>query len=488
MTKYKVILSILFCLAVVTLMMIGCSQWNTPKEPLDPAHPATITLWNYYSGQTKEKFDQLVSRFNETVGMEKGIVVDALSQGDVQQLANTVFDAANNKIGSQPLPHIFAAYPDNAYRINQISPLVDMETYFSKEELKEFRQDFMDEGRFGEENKLKILPIAKSTENLFLNKTYWDAFEAETGADINELSTWEGVARIAEKYYEWTDAKTPEINDGKAFIGIDSPSNYMLVASMQLNEDMYIFEGEGVKLNFNEKFVRKIWDNFYVPYLKGYYTKTGRFCSDDAKTGTVIAYVGSTAGAAYFPREITLSKTEIYPIESEALPYPCFEHGENYAIQQGAGMCITKSDPAHEYAAALFLKWFTAKEQNVEFAVSTGYFPVKTASLNEALILSASHKVDVDALNPTITNSIKATLKMMDAYKLYGNKPFNGSYDMRRLLETSMFQQVQKDLQYIEENTQKGEDRNQRIEHLLSEENFKKWYFQFMQETAAILR
>lgn len=77
----------------------GCSQLSADDSPLDPDQPVSVTLWHYYSGQTKEIFDDLASDFNETVGMEKGIVVDARSQGDVRQLEEAVYDAANETSG-----------------------------------------------------------------------------------------------------------------------------------------------------------------------------------------------------------------------------------------------------------------------------------------------------------------------------------------------------------------------------------------------------
>ncbi|MDF2594483.1 MAG: carbohydrate transporter substrate-binding protein family [Clostridia bacterium] len=478
----------LVCLAVLMIVMTACRASETLKGPLDPDHPVTVTLWNYYNGAIKEQFDQLVLEFNDTVGMEKGIVVDAFSQGDVQQLADAVFDAANNKIGSRPLPHIFAAYPDNAYRIESLIGLVDMEEYFSKEELGEFRQDFLQEGRFGEDHKLKIIPVAKATENLFLNKTHWDAFALDTGADIKGLSTWEGIIKIAEDYYRWTDEKTIEPNDGQAFLGIDSLSNYILLASVQLGEELYDFENETVVLKFDKEIARKVWDSLYVPYFKGYYAKVGRFASDDAKTGIVIGYIGSTAGAGYFPNEVTVSQMQVYPIRCKVLPYPYFKEGERYAVQQGAGMCITKSDEAHEYAAAEFLKWFIAKEQNIDFAASTGYFPVKTEALDEQLILAAQDEAGRAVSNAAIIESIKSTVKMLDEYALYGNRPFEGSYDMRKFLETTVFDQVEKDLQTFEMRIEQGEDYEMLREEFISEKNFNKWYEQFLEETDRLLR
>lgn len=457
-------------------LLTGCSILKQTKEPLDPKKPITVTVWHYYNGHIKDKFDNLVAQFNETVGMEKGIVIDAKSQGDVQQLASAVIDAANKTIGSQPLPDIFAAYPDSAVRVHETAELVNLETYFTKEELSVFRQDFLKEGQFGGNEELYIIPIAKSTEVLYLNKTYWNEFVKETQANIKDLETWEGLVETAKLYYEHTD---------KAFFGIDANANYMLLAAIQLGEEMYSY-GEGdIKLNFRREVAWKIWENYYIPYIKGYFEKLGRFSSDDAKTGTVLAYTGSTAGAAYFPKEVTLSQTEVYPIEVMTLPYPYFEGGQPYVIQQGAGMCITKSDTAYEYAAALFLKWFTDPKQNVEFSVSTGYFPVKEEALDEELLLSVLNKTE--GTNKAIQASIKTTLKMFDTHTLYANKPFKGSYEMRILLESHLITRVQRDLEILEKRIAQGEERSVVVEEFISQERFNEWYTQFTEEAELIL-
>lgn len=39
-------------------------------------------------------------------------------------------------------------------------------------------------------------------------------------------------------------------------------------------------------------------------------------------------------------------------------------------------MAVTKSDDEHEYAATVFLKWFSKKEQNLEFVCQSSYMPV----------------------------------------------------------------------------------------------------------------
>ncbi|WNF38282.1 extracellular solute-binding protein [Bacillaceae bacterium IKA-2] len=472
--KFKILTGLI----AIGFVLSGCGLLGGEKSPLDPDSPVSVTLWHYYSGQTKEKFDELVSEFNDTTGMEKGIVIDAQSQGDVQQLQAAVFDAANKKIGAQPLPDIFAAYPDNAYRINQLAKLVEIESYFSEDELQAFRQDFLDEGRFGDENKLRIIPVAKSSENLFLNKTFWDDFASETGANLNDLSTWEAIVQTAESYFNWSG--------GKAFLGIGSNSNYMLLSAVQLGEEMYNYGGDTVKLNFSKEVAKKIWDNYYIPSIKGYFAKTGRFSSDDAKTGTIIAYTGSTAGASYFPKEVTLSQSEVFPIESLTLSYPNFEDGSPTAVQQGAGMSITKSEAAYEYAAAEFLKWFTNVEQNIRFAVSTAYFPVKKEALKEELILSIIKEGDTVS-SDTVISSIITTLAMLDNYDLYGYKPFEGSVEMRKILEHHLSGKIEKDLERLSDQTISAEDKASKIVRLISDESFVDWYEDFMKEAKAYI-
>ena len=48
-------------------------------------------------------------------------------------------------------------------------------------------------------------------------------------------------------------------------------------------------------------------------------------------------------------------------------------------------MCVTKSSKEKEYAAAIFLKWFTQPQQNLYFISSTGYLPVTEEAYGEMM-------------------------------------------------------------------------------------------------------
>ena len=81
----------------------------------DSSHdePTLVTVWNYYNGQQLKAFDKLVSEFNDTVGNEKGILVESHSLGTVYDLEQSVLDTVNHKVGANEFPNIFAAYVDS---------------------------------------------------------------------------------------------------------------------------------------------------------------------------------------------------------------------------------------------------------------------------------------------------------------------------------------------------------------------------------------
>ena len=235
--------------AAAMLMMQGCAAEKENYDTLlDPNKPVTLEIWTYYNGTQKAAFDELVTEFNDTVGAEKGIVVEAYSQGNVNDLITTVEEAAEKKVGAGEIPDIFAAYADTAYKVDKLGLVASIDKYMSKEELASYRDEYLNEGQIGEDGSLKIFPIAKSTELMMLNKTDWDRFAEACGVTLDDLKTLEGVTKTARTYYEWTDSLTPQPNDGKAFFGRDAMANYMIIGSRQLGQEIFAVEGNQVEI------------------------------------------------------------------------------------------------------------------------------------------------------------------------------------------------------------------------------------------------
>ena len=462
--------------ALLLALGAGCSDKKEPVS-LDPKNPVAINIWHYYNGAQKTAFDQLIAEFNESVGREKGIIVEGVNQGSVSKLTEAIIDSAQNKVGTDPVPNIFAAYADTAYQIDALGLVADLGQYLTQGEIDAYIPSYMEEGRLTSDGKLKIFPTAKSTEIFMLNKTDWDAFASATGASLDALSTMEGLAQTAKAYYDWTDSLTPEVpDDGKAFFGRDAMANYFIIGAKQLGCEIFSVADNQVSFQLDEAVFRKLWDNYYVPYIHGYYTANGKFRSDDAKIGDLIALVGSSTSATYFPTAVNRNDADSYPIETLVLPAPVFADGENYAVQQGAGMVVTTSTPQKEYASVVFLKWFTEAERNLRFSSLSGYLPVKKDANDVAKLDAALSELNEKDVTENLRASLRVAVDTVGHAELYTNKAFTGGTAARDVLETSMSRKAADDRTAIQEKIAAGLSRSEAMALYDTDENFTTWF------------
>ena len=166
--------------AAAMMLLAGCGSKADPG--FSPANPVNITIWTYYNGEQLEAFNALVDEFNSTVGKEQGITVESSSHGSVTDLENNVLASAEGKVGAEAMPNIFSAYADTAYALDEMGQIADLSDYLSEEDRAVFIEDYLSEGDFSGSGSIKIFPVAKSAELLFLNETDWEPFAAATGA------------------------------------------------------------------------------------------------------------------------------------------------------------------------------------------------------------------------------------------------------------------------------------------------------------------
>lgn len=481
--KKKKILCAALAAVMTAFAFSGCGKEENDKkndELLDANDPVTVTIWHYYNGVQQTQFDKMVKEFNDTVGFEKGIIVEAYSKSSIGELADSVLSSVDNEPGSDNPPDIFATYAETAYVLDQKDALVDLKQYLTDDEISQYIPEYMSEGTFSG-SEIKIFPTAKSTEIMMINKTDWDKFAEAEGVSTDDLATIEGVVETAEKYYSYTDALTPDTeNDGKAFFGRDSLANYMYIGAKQLGEEYVSVDADGnASVSISKETVRRLWDNYYVPYLKGYFTAQSRYRSDDAKTGSIISLVCSTSGAAYFPDEVTIDDDYSYPIENMVLPVPFFEDSEPYVVQQGAGMSVLRSDSSKEYASVTFLKWFTEEERNIEFSISSGYLPVKSTANDVEKVTEANGKLETP-MDPTMLATLSTAINEINKYELYTSAPFNRSTETRDYIGNIMQDTAANDYKAASERIASGEDRETVLQEYISDDAFDKWYESFI--------
>lgn len=458
------------------LFLSGCSGKNgADVVKLDRDKPVNITVWHYYNGAQESAFARMVSEFNDTVGKEQGIYVESHSKGNVTELENAVLASSKKEVGSEAMPNLFSSYADTAYELEKAGALADLAPYFTQEEQNDYMDSYIEEGRIGVNGELKIFPIAKSTEVLMVNKTVWDEFAADTGVTEDSLKTAEGITETAARYYDWTDAKTPDVpNDGKAFYGRDAMANLFIIGSMQRGVELFHVENGVVTLNVDRDVFYEIWQNYYVPFVKGYYGAYGRFRSDDLKIGELVAYTGSIASASYFPDQTEIGDVAT-PIECLVMPAPLLEGGEPYIIQQGAGMVVTKGTKEQEYASVVFLKWFTEAERNIEFGCTSGYIPVKKEANKKETLDSVIQEKNLE-ISTKEYDTLVTAYEMVGSSKLYTNKAFDGGASARKVLEYSLSDKAAADREQVVKLLAEGKTLDEAVGSFISEDAFHIWF------------
>ena len=355
------------------LCFAGCS------DPQKEETPTTITVWHVYGGQADSPLNDLIEQFNQTVGKEQKINVQVTSVSNTNTIHELVLSAANEEPGASELPDLFVSYPKTVMALPDDSILVDYRDYFTEEELSSFLPAFVEEGTV--HGRLVVLPVAKSTEIMFINKTTFDRFAQATGVTIEDLDTWEGLFQAAEIYAAWTDAQTPDVpGDAKSMFVHDYYFNYFQVGAESLGEDFF----QGDKLAFGPTFERA-WEPLARAALRGGVWLKGGYATESIRTGDSIVSVASSASILYYSDVVTYPDNTSEDITIISRPCPVFEDGEKLVMQRGAGFCTVRSTPEREQAAVTFLKWLTEPEHNVEFVTRTGYMPVTKTAFEQEL-------------------------------------------------------------------------------------------------------
>ncbi|MEG2684964.1 MAG: extracellular solute-binding protein, partial [Erysipelotrichaceae bacterium] len=399
---------------------------------------------------------------------EKGIVVKSLSFNNVNELYTELDASLNKSIGAKEIPDVVQIYNDYAKKLSTKDIAIDLKKYFSDTDLNAYVKDFINEGII--DNKLMVLPIAKSSEILLLNSVDWNKYAKENNVDIKALETYEGLASVASDYHNKT---------GEALFGRDAFANYMLVGGQQLGTNFVKVVDGNTELDLDAKAVRRLWDNYYVPYIKGDYASKGKFRSDDIKTRDIIGMVGSSTAISFFPKNVMRDGEATYIIEPIVAKAPVFANTSGVSISQGAGMSIIKSDEKSEYASSVFLKWFTSEDVNTDFSLRTGYTPVLVSSNESSNI---SNKLDKMKASEALKSAANLTSSTLMVDKHYEEIIYPEASNIRKVLETSMPNQAEKDYQAITKEIASGAIKENVYAKYITDEHFEEWYKAFSEE------
>src|SRR5690554_996270 len=364
---------ILLLLFVFSLTLFACDE-------VDSDGRTTIKFWHRMGGANQEIVQNWIKDFEEIHPDIK--VIEEKAADDYDQLEDKIAKA----IPAGNAPHIAESYPDHVARYpNQVLVLNeyinDPEIGYSQEEIEDFLTGLWMEGQsYDDEGTILSLPFTKSSEALFYRKDYFDKY----GYELPERGfwTWEEIFVIAEDIKTREEAK---LGEGAVVypIGYDSSDNMFITMSEQWNAPYtgYDENGRGVVLFNNDvskEMVKYFKEKIEAGLLITRSLNAGAYTSDVMKEGEkLFMFVGSTGGTRYSIEGVT---NEVFNAGYAVgvAPVRVKDVENRKQIQQGPNINLFKKrNKDEERAAWLFAKFMLEPERTAEFALQSGYAPIR---------------------------------------------------------------------------------------------------------------
>ncbi len=459
----RILISLLLLVAMLgnALAMTACKKGDddgssgnggngaAPEQYDVKAYDGSAVTITFYHTMGQALTNVLQSSLKDFNAMYPNITVEEQSLGNYDGLRNQI----NTELGGGKQPNIAYCYPDHVAIYKDLQGVLPLDAFINstltvtkadgtteimgltQEQQADFVKAYWDEGKvFDSYGTMYTLPMAKSTEALFYNKTFFDTFEDEQGK-LSVPTTWEEMEAVCRRI----KAKYPDSTP----LGYDSESNWFITRLAQAgagytsidSSNHYLFnnlEAVDILEEANEWYrdglvkTQKTNDNSYTSNL---FT----IPSNDTKDKCFMV-IGSTGGASYQtpPKADDVALFEVgitgIPQENAAAPK---------TISQGPSLCLFKDSNPQEVAASwLLIKFLTTNVKfQARFSIQSGYAPVIGAAKADATYqswLGAANGFDnLQAL------CVKITVSQEHAY--FTSPAFNGSSKARTEAENMMY-------------------------------------------------
>ena len=448
MKKILVALLLILTICLGMVSMAGCGgKKEEPKFELEQGitydgSEVEITFYHTMGANLRSVLDKYIEKFNK---LYPNIKITHSQVGSYDDVRDKI--ATELTVGNQP--NIAYCYPDHVALYNLAGAVVTLdELIASKAEVKradgttetlgltdEQIDDFIDayykEGTEFEGGKMHTLPLSKSTEVLYYNKTFFDKH------GLKVPTTWDEMEDVC--------AKILKIDPKCIPLGYDSEANWFITMTEQLKTPYTSATGDHFLFNTkeNQAFVKR----FAEWHKKGYVTTeeiygsytSGLFTNLKETEARSYMCIGSSAGASY--QRPTKDANGKYPFDVGITTIPQADASNKKVISQGPSLCIFNGTEQEVLASWLFAKYLTTTvEFQAEFSMISGYVPV-IESVSEHPVYSNFIKTANGGDNITAL-SAKVCLDQKDAY--YVSPAFNGSSEARdqvgQLLQYCMVQ------------------------------------------------
>lgn len=413
---------------------------SVPPEEFDTSRNFEITFWakNDTNKTQVAIYEKTISDFEK---IYPNISVKLRLYTDYGKIYNDVI----TNIATKTTPDVCITYPDHIATYlsgeNIVVPLdnfINDEKYglggseirFDSPKKDEFVEKFLDEGKISDVQ--YALPFMRSTEALYVNKTYVE----KLGFELPETVTWDFIFEVCEKAVKKDADGIYEINGKKRMIPFIYKSTDNMMIQMLKQKNSGFSTDNGDILIFNDD-CSDILLKIAAETEKGLFStfKISGYPANLLNAGECIFAVDSTAGATWMGANaplIDIAKEKLVDFETVVLPVPQFDPQNPVMISQGPSVCVfDKDDPQRVLASFIFTQYLLTNEVQIAYSQTEGYLPVT----NKALLceeytdyLSRSGEDNEKYYDIKITAS---KLLMDNIGKTFVTPVFNGSAALR---------------------------------------------------------
>ena len=433
MKKRIISILLLACMILSVFSLAACQgskgnqvlagNFEIPEGGYDGSE-VTITFYHTMGSNLSDVLNIYIEEFNKLYPNITIVHEQVGGYDDVRDQIKTELTVGNQ-------PNVAYCYPDHVALYNIARAVVTLDDLIAseipvtladgttdilgltEEQIADFIEGYYNEGREFGDGLMYTMPMSKSTEVLYYNKTFFDA------NGLTVPTTWDELEALC--------AKILTIDPDCIPLGYDSENNWFINMTEQYGspyttasgDEHFLFDNDG-----NKAFVKE----FREWYQKGYVTTQeiyGAYTSGlfVATTGTnSYMSIGSSAGATH---QRPTKTADGYPFEVGIAPIPQVDSSNPKVISQGPSLCIFKdANPQEVIASWLFVKFLTTNvDFQAEFSMASGYVPVlKSVAQNEVY---AQFLANADGGDYISALSAKICLEQEKAY--YTSPAFNGS-------------------------------------------------------------
>ena len=383
----------LFCIISMFLICIslcGChgsrdsGAFVLPEE-FDESRQYEITFWakNDTNINQVNVYKKAIQDFEE---IYPNITVSMKLYTDYSRIYNDVI----TNISTDTTPNVCITYPDHiaTYMTGNntvvcLDELLDDEDYglggskvrFDSPEKQEIVPEFLNECMI--KGNCYALPFMRSTEALYINKTYVE----KLGYEIPDIVTWDWIWEVSEAATQKDADGLYKVNGQKIMIPFiyKSTDNMMISMLKQLNAPYS--KDDGSVLIFNDT-TREILYDIAGHTAKGAFStfKISSYPANFLNAGQCIFAIDSTAGATWMGSKaplLDIPKDQIVEFETVVRPIPQYDTSNIAMISQGPSLCIfNKEDPQEVMASWLFAQYLLTNEVQIAYGMTEGYLPV----------------------------------------------------------------------------------------------------------------